>query len=116
VKLLSGLAAMVVAVGLAACVHEAAPAVSPEIQVPPDSASVCAGHCSAMGLELSAVVLVGNRIGCVCAPSAPAPSGAPGASRGGAAAATAISMVIDDEAAAAAAAKRRRSSQQRRTK
>jgi len=115
VKLLSALATIAVVAGLSACNPQVAPAISPEVQVPSDSAAVCAYHCRGIGLELAAVVLVRDRIGCVCAPpAATPPAGPPGASVGGAGAATAISMVIDDEEAAAAA--RRRAAQQQQRK
>ncbi len=41
--------------------------------VPTDAAQVCARHCSSMSLSLSAVVLMADNVGCVCAVDAPPP-------------------------------------------
>ncbi len=105
-KLSSLLAALILTAPLAACFPTMGKPVEPAIEVPRDGAAICARHCNTMGLELSSVVLVSSRMGCVCAPP-PAPgapvSGPPGMSMRDGSAASALSMVIDDEAAAAAA-------------
>lgn len=79
------------------------PPVAPNLEVPSDGAQVCASHCATMGLGLGGVVLVANRMGCVCTPMAPMAPGAPGMSViDGGGAAAALSMIVDDEQAAAA--------------
>jgi hypothetical protein len=46
------------------------------VSVPPDGAAQCTAHCQTMGLDLSAVVVMANNVGCVCSP-APTHTGAP---------------------------------------
>ncbi|HEY5957966.1 MAG TPA: hypothetical protein VIV60_15490 [Polyangiaceae bacterium] len=46
----------------------AAVGVSGGVQVPHDAAATCAGHCSTLGLQLSAVAIMANNVGCVCQP------------------------------------------------
>lgn len=87
---------------LAACAPTAEVGTNPRVQVPPDSPKTCAGYCTSMGLQLESVVVMANRVGCVCnaaqvAPPAPAPA----ASAGAAGAMT--SIILDEEAAAASA-------------
>jgi hypothetical protein len=36
------------------------------VNVPSDSRAQCATHCQSIGLELSAVVVMANNVGCVC--------------------------------------------------
>lgn len=98
--------AVTVTLGLGACrVQEP---VAPSLEVPRDGAQVCASHCATMGLALGSVVLVSNRMGCVCVP----PPGGPGQSSalGGAAAVSALSVIADEDAEAA----QQQQSQQRR--
>ena len=88
------------------------PPVAPNLEVPPNGAQVCASHCATMGLGLGGVILVANRMGCVCTPTMP---GAPGMSViDGGGAAAALSMIADDEAAAAAQQQQQRQAAQRR--
>ena len=42
-----------------------------------DGAQVCANHCGTMGLALGSVVLVANKMGCVCVPPTPGTSPSP---------------------------------------
>ena len=53
-------------VGLSAC--NAAVGVSGVVNVPPDAAKTCASHCAGLGLQLSAVAIMANNVGCVCQP------------------------------------------------
>jgi len=98
--------AVAVALGLGACrVQEP---VAPSLEVPRDGAQVCASHCATMGLALGSVVLVSNRMGCVCVPP-PGPGQSTAVS--GAAAVSALSVIADEEAEAA---QQQQQSQQRR--
>jgi hypothetical protein len=36
------------------------------VKVPPDSAAICAEHCASIGMQLSAVAIMANNVGCVC--------------------------------------------------
>lgn len=49
-------------VGLSGCT---AP-VGSDIRVAPDSAERCEAHCQSIGLELTAVAIMANNVGCVC--------------------------------------------------
>ncbi len=50
---------------LAGCVTT--PAVSYGVKIDPDARPSCESNCAQMGLKLSAVVLVRDSVGCVCA-------------------------------------------------
>ena len=96
--------AVTVALGLGACrVQEP---VAPSLEVPRDGAQVCASHCATMGLALGSVVLVSNRMGCVCVPP---PGPGQSSALGGAGAVSALSVIADEDAEAA-----QQQSQQRR--
>jgi len=43
-------------------------AVAPARSLNTDTPAVCASHCEAMGMRLSAVVIIANSEGCVCEP------------------------------------------------
>lgn len=104
-------AASLLSLAIAGCNPQVAEPVSPTVTVPPDGAQVCASHCATMGLQLSGVVIVANRMGCVCAPPVfgpPPPGGPPGVSTLNGAAGTVLAMIADDEARAAAAQASRR--------
>ncbi len=83
------------------------PAVSPGVQLAPDTRPACAANCEKMGLRLAAVVLVRNSAGCVCAvpdakpaagaPGTPGTAGAAGASGDAAAVAVAAGALIAEE-------------------
>lgn len=97
--------AVTVALGLGACrVQEP---VAPSLEVPRDGAQVCASHCATMGLALGSVVLVSNRMGCVCVPP---PGPGQSSALGGAGAVSALAFIADEEAEAA----QQQQSQQRR--
>lgn len=97
--------AVTVALGLGACrVQEP---VAPSLEVPRDGAQVCASHCATMGLALGSVVLVSNRMGCVCVPP---PGPGQSSALGGAGAVSALSVIADEDAEAA----QQQQSQQRR--
>lgn len=84
--------AAVLALGIGACrVQEP---VAPSMEVPRDGAQVCAAHCGTMGLALGSVVLVANKMGCVCVP--PAGPG-PTAAVDGAGAVSALAFIADEE-------------------
>lgn len=63
--------AFVPVVLMSAC--NAAVGVSGGVQVPRDAATTCAEHCSSLGLQLSAVAIMANNVGCVCQPRNGAP-------------------------------------------
>src|SRR5688572_6022045 len=54
----------------------AAVGTSGAISVPADSQNQCATHCAGIGMELGAVAIMANNVGCVCAPKQAASSGA----------------------------------------
>lgn len=39
------------------------------VNIPEDSAQQCESHCRSIGLELSAVAIMANNVGCVCQPA-----------------------------------------------
>ncbi len=67
-----------------------APPVSPTFNVPANTASLCASHCTSLGMDLGGVILVRNSAGCVCNPRA-------AVSRAGGPSAAAAGVVIVDE-------------------
>ena len=78
---------MLASAALLASACATTPAVSPGVQLAPDTRPACAANCEKMGLRLAAVVLVRNSAGCVCAVpeekpaargAAPGAGGAPG--------------------------------------
>lgn len=73
------------------------PAVSPGVQIDPDTRPACAANCAKMGLELAAVVLVRNSAGCVCTVPGAKPSSGAGAPEAGASVAVAGGVLIADE-------------------
>jgi hypothetical protein len=55
--------------------------VGSSINVPSNAASTCETHCRDIGLELSAVAIMANNVGCICErPKAPAATGQRGES------------------------------------
>lgn len=85
-------------VALLAAACATVPAVSPGVQVAPDSRPACAANCEKMGLRLAAVVLVRNSVGCVCAvPEAAPAGGAPSAGAVGSAAVAGGVLVAEEE-------------------
>lgn len=89
---------------LSAC--NAAVGVSGGVQVPKDAANTCAQHCGSLGLQLSAVAIMANNVGCVCQPR----SNAPGAVASNYSAATSAGMatIAMQQAEQSAEASRRR--------
>lgn len=80
------LAIVVVVLGAlgAGCASVAEP-VARGATIPTDSAAVCTSHCAAMGLRMSAVVVILNSVGCVCQPEVAASHpGPPGSAATGA--------------------------------
>ncbi len=59
--------------------------VGSDISVPPDAAGTCAAQCSSIGLQMTAVAIMANNVGCVCQP----PSRMGGQSQAGGTGATA---------------------------
>ncbi len=89
---------VVLLVSLAAC--QPAPVGVRNVELQPDSTPQCAQLCAQIGLPLDSVVIMANRVGCVCraAPSSSAPPGAPGAP-GASAAGGMAGVLLDEEAA-----------------
>ena len=58
-------------VPLAGCV--APVGVSGSFSIPHDAGNVCAQQCRTIGMNLSAVAIMANNVGCVCQPSVGAP-------------------------------------------
>jgi hypothetical protein len=87
---------LALAIAAATC-GEVRPPVAPNVAVPVDTATQCDKVCQAMGLTLSAVVVVSDRSGCVCerAPGTSAPKiGGATASAAG----TLFAMLDEEEA------------------
>ena len=78
---------------LSACVTS--PPVSSSIALDPASRPTCERHCSALGMQMTAVVIYSNRVGCVCEVKAAQSAGATLSAAGVAAA----GEVIDEESA-----------------
>jgi len=81
-------------------------AVAPARSLNTDTPAVCASHCEAMGMRLSAVVIIAGSEGCVCEPRDTARSSSRDA------APTAITPIL--AAAAAATAQQRQEEERRR--
>ncbi len=79
------------ALPLCGCVT--APPVSSIRTLPHDTGDICAAHCSSLGMQLSAVVIVRDSTGCVCQPAGAAPR----ASGGSSAAVGGVLAVLDEE-------------------
>lgn len=58
--------ALLIAAALTAAGCMTAPAVTPGMQLRRETRQECVAHCQALGMRLSAVVLVRNAAGCVC--------------------------------------------------
>jgi hypothetical protein len=80
-------------------------------ELPSDSAQVCSAHCDSLGLQMSAVVVILNSVGCVCQPPNLLPTGNPGSSAPGASASVGGAVV----AAHIAAQQRAQQQQQQST-
>jgi hypothetical protein len=59
-----------IVVSLAGCV---APVGVSGLSIPRDAGNVCSQQCRSIGMNLSAVAIMANNIGCVCQPSAGGP-------------------------------------------
>jgi hypothetical protein len=55
---------------MAGCVVQ--PPVAALLRVPPETPKQCDDACGAMGMKMSAVVLIASAAGCVCEPAKPA--------------------------------------------
>lgn len=40
--------------------------VGSNLQVPSDAANTCQGHCHEVGMELAAMAIMANNVGCIC--------------------------------------------------
>jgi len=78
--------------------------------IPPDAAKTCAAHCQTIGMQLSAVAIMAENVGCVCQYAAAPKAGAGAAGEFGTPAGG-MAAVAAQEAAAAAMAQQQ---QQRR--
>src|SRR5215475_9621207 len=70
---------LLAALSLTACM--APVGTSGVIYVPPDAAQTCAQHCQTIGMRITAVAIMANKVGCVCQYPAPAGSAAGSSSR-----------------------------------
>jgi hypothetical protein len=100
--LLIGIVGILGVAGLTGCAVRAATLASPAERL-----TECRSHCSTVGLEFSALVIVSNRAGCVCTPAPaeiapPAAAGATSTAILSGAAATAELVTQVDEADAEA--------------
>lgn len=68
----------------------------------PNSAGICAGHCQTLGLSLSAVVVMANNVGCVCAAQGAPPSAAPSSAQSSSSAGGMAAILMQEEADRAA--------------
>jgi len=93
---LTFLCAIVAAMTLGGC--QVQPPVNPSLEVPTDGAQVCANHCQTMGLQLASVVLMGNQMGCVCAPASQVGPGLSVATDSGAAGVAAGALIARQQA------------------
>jgi hypothetical protein len=73
------------------------------MSVPPDSAQRCYAHCQAIGLNLTAVAIMANNVGCVCQPPAQPPVAAQASTTAGGMTA----ILMQEEAAASQQAAQR---------
>ena len=69
-KRLLGLLVLMI-VPLAGCV--APVGVSGALSIPHDAGNICSQQCRSIGMNLSAVAIMANNVGCVCQPSAGGP-------------------------------------------
>ena len=84
---------LLVVVPFAGCV---APVGVSGLSIPHDAGNVCSQQCRTIGMNLSAVAIMANNIGCVCQPSAGAPPVATSGASSAAGMAT-ISMINEQE-------------------
>lgn len=70
--------------------------VGSDLSVPPDAAGTCAAQCSSIGLQMTAVAIMANNVGCVCQPPARMGAG-PQAGATGATAGMATIMLEQEE-------------------
>ena len=80
------------------------------VTVPRNAAQTCAFHCQSIGLQLAAVAIMANNVGCVCQPGAAPPAAPPTAGMLTAPAAGMATIAMQE---AAAAAQRNQQQQQR---
>lgn len=81
---------------LSAC--EATVGTTAAVEVPRDAANTCARHCWDIGLQLSAVAIMANNVGCVCQPRIGPPG--PVASNYGAATSAGMATIVMQQAVA----------------
>jgi hypothetical protein len=94
--LLASLAALV-----SACVAGVG---SPMASVPFDAAGRCADYCGKMGMNLGAVVVMANNVGCVCTPMGHGSTASLASVEGGAAGAGLVTLLAQEQQRQAAAA------------
>jgi hypothetical protein len=84
--------------------------VGSKIHVPSDAAATCETHCHSIGLELSAVAIMANNVGCVCQrPKSPQVT----SDRGGSAAAGMATIMLQQQEAERARASQAQASQKK---
>jgi len=76
---------------------------SPMASVPFDTAGRCAGYCSKMGMNLGAVVVMANNVGCVCTPMGRGSTASLESVEGGAAGAGLVTLLAQEQQRQAAA-------------
>ena len=80
--------------------------------IPSDAAQTCAGHCQSIGMQLSAVAIMAENVGCICQFGAAPRASAGGAGELGSPPAGMSTIVLQQAVAAAAAAQQRQRQQQ----
>ncbi len=105
VKLASRILSLTLLASLAALVSACMAGVgSPMASVPFDAAGKCAGYCGKMGMNLGAVVVMANNVGCVCTPMSHGGTASLDAVEGGAAGAGVVTILAQQEQQRQAAA------------
>jgi len=82
--------------------------------IPSDAAQTCGGHCQSIGMQLSAVAIMAENVGCICQFAAPPRASSGTAGELGSPPAGMSTIVLQQAVAAAAAAQQRQRQQQPR--
>lgn len=81
-------------------------------KIPPDAGKTCAGHCQEIGMQLSAVAIMADNVGCVCQYAAQPRASADTAGQFGTPAGGMTAIAAQEAAAAMALAQQQRQQQQ----
>ena len=82
------------------------------VSIPPDAAQTCGRHCQTIGMQLSAVAIMADNVGCVCQAAAEPRASADAAGQLGTPPAGVMTIAAQEAAAAMALQQQQRQQQQ----